>query len=166
MTYFTLCLTAQCILWFYCHFFTISVKVLFNQRHLSVRLIGLRYLSDFIILIWGKRNLYKTLSRALYDYCYHFSIGSGNGLTPNRWEVIIWTYDGKFTDAYMRHSASMSFNEGVGGVCNITALTKMAVYGSSHNESATSTGNACGFCGCQRLRLLCHRKLGGGSVQL
>ena len=27
---------------------------------------------------------------------------------PSRWQAIIWTNDGKFTDAYMRHLASMS----------------------------------------------------------
>ena len=37
------------------------------------------------------------------------SIGSDNGLAPPRRQAIIWTNDGKFTDAYMRHSASMSF---------------------------------------------------------
>ena len=31
-----------------------------------------------------------------------------NGLVPVRRQAIIWTNDGKFTDAYMRHSASMS----------------------------------------------------------
>ena len=36
------------------------------------------------------------------------SIGLDNGLAPIRRQAIIWTNDGKFTDAYMRHSASMS----------------------------------------------------------
>ena len=36
------------------------------------------------------------------------SIGSDNGLAPARRQAIIWTNDGLFTDAYMRHSASMS----------------------------------------------------------
>ena len=36
------------------------------------------------------------------------SIGSINGLAPARQQVIIWTNAGYFTDAYMRHSASMS----------------------------------------------------------
>ena len=36
------------------------------------------------------------------------SIGSDNGLVPTRRQAIIWTYDGYITDAYMRHSASMS----------------------------------------------------------
>ena len=35
-------------------------------------------------------------------------IGSDNGLVPARWQAIVWTNDGYFTDAYMRHSASMS----------------------------------------------------------
>ena len=36
------------------------------------------------------------------------SIGSDNGLVPTRQQGIIWTNDGKFTNACMRHSASMS----------------------------------------------------------
>ena len=35
------------------------------------------------------------------------SIGSDNGLAPARRQAIIWSDDGQFTDAYMRHSASM-----------------------------------------------------------
>ena len=31
-----------------------------------------------------------------------------NGLTPSRRQAIIWTNGGKFTEAYMRHSASVS----------------------------------------------------------
>ena len=34
--------------------------------------------------------------------------GSDNGLAPTRRQAIIWTNDGKLTDAYMRHLASMS----------------------------------------------------------
>ena len=33
---------------------------------------------------------------------------SDNGLAPTRRQAIIWTNDGKFIDAYMRHSAAMS----------------------------------------------------------
>ena len=33
---------------------------------------------------------------------------SDNGLVPTRRQAIIWTIDAKFTDAYMRQSASMS----------------------------------------------------------
>ena len=36
------------------------------------------------------------------------SIVSDNGLAPIRRQAIIWNNDDKFTDAYMRHSASMS----------------------------------------------------------
>ena len=36
------------------------------------------------------------------------SIGLDYGLAPSRRQAIIWTNDGKFNDAYMRHSASMS----------------------------------------------------------
>ena len=34
--------------------------------------------------------------------------GSDNGLELTRWQAIIWSNGGKFTEAYMRHSASMS----------------------------------------------------------
>ena len=40
----------------------------------------------------------------------HFSIGSDNGLSPSRRQAIIWTNYDYFTDAYMRHSASMSYS--------------------------------------------------------
>ena len=33
---------------------------------------------------------------------------SDNGLVPTRRQAIIWTGGGEFTEAYMRHSASMS----------------------------------------------------------
>ena len=36
------------------------------------------------------------------------SIVSDNGLALIRQQAIIWTNDGLITDAYMRHSASMS----------------------------------------------------------
>ena len=36
------------------------------------------------------------------------SIGSDNGLAPTRRQAIIWTNDGKVTDACMRHSTPMS----------------------------------------------------------
>ena len=36
------------------------------------------------------------------------SIGSDNNLAPGRRQAIIWTNDDLFTDAYMRHSASVS----------------------------------------------------------
>ena len=38
----------------------------------------------------------------------YFSIGLHNGLAPTRQLAIIWTNDGKFTDAYMGHLASKS----------------------------------------------------------
>ena len=36
------------------------------------------------------------------------SIGFDSGLAPTRRQAIIWTNDGSFTAAYMRHPASMS----------------------------------------------------------
>ena len=44
----------------------------------------------------------------LRDRLTIFHLGSDNGLAPSRRQAIIWTNDGKFTDAYMGHSASMS----------------------------------------------------------
>ena len=41
---------------------------------------------------------------------------SDNGLAPIRRQAIIWTNDGSITDAYMRHSASMSFLSLMSGV--------------------------------------------------
>ena len=38
------------------------------------------------------------------------SIGLDNGLAPTRRQAIIWTKDGKFTDAYMRHSGHNELN--------------------------------------------------------
>ena len=65
-------------------------------------------------------NMQTTYSSAfswkkIYEFQLNFhwslflsSIGSDNGLAPARWQAIIWTNDGQFTDAYMHHSASMS----------------------------------------------------------
>ena len=36
------------------------------------------------------------------------NIPADNGLAPTRRQAIIWTNDGWVTDAYMRHSASMT----------------------------------------------------------
>ena len=40
---------------------------------------------------------------------YH-RIGSDNGLAPTRRQAVVWNNDGYFTDAYMRHSASMGYS--------------------------------------------------------
>ena len=42
------------------------------------------------------------------NYNIDSSNGSDNGLVLPRRQAIIWTNDGLFTDAYMRHSASKS----------------------------------------------------------
>ena len=44
-----------------------------------------------------------------YTSCYS-SIHSDNSLVPNRRQAIIWTSDVLFPDAYIHHSASMSYN--------------------------------------------------------
>ena len=45
---------------------------------------------------------------SLWSNKQYGSTGSDNGLTPARRQAIIWTNGGKFTDAYMRHSTSIS----------------------------------------------------------
>ena len=45
---------------------------------------------------WGSNNQYPI-------------IGSDSGLAPTRRQAIFWNSDGKFTEAYKRHSASMSW---------------------------------------------------------
>ena len=39
------------------------------------------------------------------------NIGSDYGLAPARRQAIVWTNGGEFTDAYMRHSASIELND-------------------------------------------------------
>ena len=56
-----------------------------------------------------------------------FQPGSDNGLAPARRQAIIWTNDGKFTDAYMRHSASM-------GATNIYVLQNTHLNGPTLNR--------------------------------
>ena len=54
--------------------------------------------------IWIKISL-KFVPKGPINYS---NTGSDNGLVPSRRQDIIWTNGGYFTDAYMRHSASMS----------------------------------------------------------
>ena len=43
-----------------------------------------------------------------YIFLQYSSIGLDNGLVPNRQQTIIWTNGDLISDAYMRHSATMS----------------------------------------------------------
>ena len=43
-----------------------------------------------------------------YLISYSSDNGPDNGLAPSRRQAIVWTNGGQFTDADMRHSASMS----------------------------------------------------------
>ena len=52
---------------------------------------------------WMKIHEFRYFTEVRY-----FNIGSDNGKAPTRLQAIIWTNDGKFIDAYMRHPASMS----------------------------------------------------------
>ena len=60
-------------------------------------------------LEWECLNSYQNITAgcSLVSNYYNSSIGSDDGLAPTRRQVIIWINDGKFTDAYMRHSTSM-----------------------------------------------------------
>ena len=57
---------------------------------------------------------YVNFDQYLIEVCSYWSnqqysiVGSDNGLAPAEQQAIIWTNDGKFTDEYMRHLASMS----------------------------------------------------------
>ena len=53
-------------------------------------------------------DVHPDLFRHMVSLGQHSSIGSVNGLAPNRRQAIIWTNDGKFTDEYIRHSLLMS----------------------------------------------------------
>ena len=65
------------------------------------------FLCIFLYQIFNfKRNFIEICS--LGSNWQYTIIGSGNGLSPNRQQAIIWTNGGQFTDVYMRHSASMS----------------------------------------------------------
>ena len=80
------------------------------------------------IIHWGRdkmaANCLKTISHISIEqkyincdevFLYFVSIGPinnvgpDNGLAPARRQAIIWTNAGKLIDAYMRHSASMSW---------------------------------------------------------
>ena len=50
----------------------------------------------------------EEIADILTNYNIDSVIGLDNGLAPTRRQAIIWTNDDCFTDAYMRHSASMS----------------------------------------------------------
>ena len=52
-------------------------------------------------------NFYQNFTE-IYSSYDHASIGSDDGLAPTRWQAIVWTNDGYFTDANMHHWASMS----------------------------------------------------------
>ena len=59
------------------------------------------------IKVWISIKILLTFVNQGSDLQYS-SLGSDDGLAPSRRQAIIWTNDGYFTDAYMRHSASMS----------------------------------------------------------
>ena len=61
--------------------------------------------------VFSSMKMYEFLLKfhwSLFLGVQYSIIGLDNGLAPNRQQAIIWTNDGQCTDAYMRHSASMS----------------------------------------------------------
>ena len=68
------------------------------------------------IQVHSLERKYMNFDYHFTDFCskgsnkQYFSIDSYNGLAPTRRQAIIWTNDGKFTDAYMHHSSSMSWS--------------------------------------------------------
>ena len=67
----------------------------FSRRHLQMDFLEWKLISIKISLQFVPRG--------------PSNIGSDNGLAPTRWHAIIWANDDYFTDAYMRHSASVSW---------------------------------------------------------
>ena len=57
--------------------------------------------------MFGFRLYFIEVCSLVWNWQYP-NIGSDNGLAPTKRQAIIWTNDGYFTEAYMRHSAEMS----------------------------------------------------------
>ena len=76
-----------------------------NRHHFAEPIFKCIFLNENImILIKIDLSLFQESNKQ------YFSISSDNGLAPSRRHAIIWTNDGSFTDAYMHHSASMSWS--------------------------------------------------------
>ena len=73
---------------------------------------GRHFADDIFKCILSNENIWIPLKISLKFVpkgpINHIKIGSVNGLAPTRQQAIILTNSGKFTDAYMRHSASMT----------------------------------------------------------
>ena len=48
----------------------------------------------------GKIGLYHTTTKDIVYAIFMGYIGSDNGFAPTRWQAIIWTNNGLFTDTY------------------------------------------------------------------
>ena len=85
----------------------------FRRRHFQVRFVEWKCLiSD--------QNFTEVCSyRSNQQYS---STGSDNGLAPTRRQAIVWSNDGYITDAYMRHSAWMSWTT---RPCPVAILVKI-----------------------------------------
>ena len=85
----------------FCHFNTLWPRL--NGCHLPDDIFECIYLNEmFAFLSKFHWSLFLRVQLAIS------SIGSDNGLAPTRRQAIIWSNDGHFTDADMRHSSSMS----------------------------------------------------------
>ena len=90
------------------HICTMDTAKIINESKLWVSFVSLMH--------WGQDKMAAMSHITFSNACswikglnWQYSIiGSDNGLAPTRWQAIIWTIDGKFTDAYMWQSASMS----------------------------------------------------------
>ena len=68
-----------------------------------------RHFADDILSAFSWMKMFEFRLKFHWSlFLKYSSIGSDNGLAPTRRQAIIWTNDGEITDAYMRHSASMS----------------------------------------------------------
>ena len=72
-----------------------------NHRHFADDIFKRSFLNEDV---WISR---KILLEFVPELWINISIGSDNGLPSTRRQAIIWANDGKFTDAYICHSASM-----------------------------------------------------------
>ena len=86
----------------------------FILNTLRQRQSGLHFLDDIFKGIFLNENVWISI-KILLNFVpkgpiNNSIIGSHIALAPARWQAIVWTNDGKFTDAYMYMSYSASTN--------------------------------------------------------
>ena len=101
-TAFVTCILGHCLLHMPCvvlyHCFLILPMVLILHQTSRVLLLCVRISCSLY-------SIHKYVSYAVYLICLFYV---HEMCTPYRRQAIIWTYNGQFTDANMRHSASMT----------------------------------------------------------